>query len=207
MENRIDRLIWESKKSGKPVNPWAICTASVGNKIGSTKRADWTETEKKRYDKCLKDIIEKSSLKEHHGEDWDPKILDMSLNTFLDKLKAIDKFGYNKIEDIIEKNKSKMLKEGRINEYGGYDDLNMYARHAGSYMANLKNGHNTIATVLNGFNTLKLEVLDDNLRREIERFLTQLEKPLDNLAKAIINTEKRHLKNLRGGRPTSRPEE
>ena len=48
MENRINRLIWEAKKSGKPVNPWAICTSSVGGKIGDTKRTDWTKDQKER---------------------------------------------------------------------------------------------------------------------------------------------------------------
>lgn len=147
-------------------------------------------------------------IREHHGEDWNPKILDMSLNTFLDKLKKLDKSGYDRIEDIIEKNKSKIVSEGRrINEYGGYDDPSMYAKHAGSYMANVKDGYNTIATVLNHFDKLKSEVLDDRLRKEIESFLSSVQQPLHELGHVIVSTEKRHLGNLRGGRPTPRPEQ
>lgn len=207
MENRINRLIWEAKKSGKPVNPWAICTSSVGGKIGDTKRTDWTKDQKERYEKCVKDVKKKSPIKEHHGEDWNPKILDMSLNTFLDKLKNIDKSGYDRIEDIIDRNKSKIVKEGRINEYGGYDDPSMYARHAGSYMGNVKDGYNAIATVLNHFDKLSAEILDDKLRKEVEKFLLQVQNPLTSLGKTIIDTEKRHIGNLRGGRPTPRSEE
>ena len=46
-------------------------------------------------------------LKEHHGEDWNPKLLDMSLNTFLDKLKSVDKRAYDSVESIITKNKGR----------------------------------------------------------------------------------------------------
>jgi len=168
MENRINRLIWEAKKSGKPVNPWAICTASIGGKIGDTKRTDWTKDQKERYEKCVKDVKKKSPIKEH---------------------------------------KSKIVKEGRINEYGGYDDPSMYARHAGSYMGNVKDGYNAIATVLNHFDKLSAEILDDKLRKEVEKFLLQVQNPLTSLGKTIIDTEKRHIGNLRGGRPTPRSEE
>lgn len=160
MENKINRLIWEAKKSGKPVNPWAICTKSVGDKIGDTKRTDWTKDQKERYEKCVKDVKKKSPIKEN-----------------------------------------------RINEYGGYDDPGMYAKHAGSYMGEVKNAYNTIAGILNDLNDLKVEILDDTLRREVESFLTQLQAPLSGLAKSYVEAEKKHLGNLRGGKPTPRTED
>lgn len=160
MENRINRLIWEAKKYGKPVNPWAICTKSVGDKIGNTERSEWTKDQKERYEKCVKDVKKKSPIKEN-----------------------------------------------RINEYGGYDDPSMYAKHAGSYMGEVKNAYNDIASVLNSLNELKAEILDDTLRKEVESFLTQLRTPLNRLAKAYIETEKKHLGALRGGNPTPRTED
>lgn len=148
MKKSINQLIWEAKKSGKPVNPWAVCTSSVGRK------------DKAKYERCVMDVKKKSPIK-----------------------------------------------EDRINEYGGYDDPSMYAKHAGSYMQNLKDGYNAMATVLNHFDKLSGEVLDDTLRKEIESFLKTVHNPLDRLGKSIVATEKRNLGHLRGGRPTPRPEE
>ena len=204
MENRINRLIWEAKKKGKPVNPWAICTSSVGGKIGDTKRSDWTKDQKERYEKCVKDVKKKSPIKEHHGEDWDPKILDMSVNTFLDKVKTLDKNDYDSIEKLITKHSSKIVSENRINEYGGYDDPSMYAKHAGGYMGSIKGHYNGIVTSLNELHKLLPEVLDDKLRKSLESFLNSVDKPINDLAKAAIQAEKTHLKDLRGGRPTPR---
>ena len=198
MENKINKLIWEAKKKGKPVNPWAICTASVGDKIGDTKRSEWTKDQKERYERCVKDVKKKSPIKEHHGEDWDPKILDMSVNTFLDKLKELDRRDYDSMEKLIDKHSSKIVTENKINEYGGYDDESMFAKHAGSYMGALKNGYNTIATVSNHL---------DKMRREVSEFLNSIQQPLNKLAKVIVETEKKYLGNFRGGRPTPRSEE
>jgi hypothetical protein len=192
MKKSLNQLIWESKKSGKPVNPWAICTSSVGRE------------DKAKYERCVMDVKKKSPIKEHHGEDWNPKLLDMSLNTFLDKLKSVDRRGYDSVESIIEKHKNNIVKESRINEVGGYDDPGMYAKHAGGYMSDLKEGYNSMATILNHFDKLRSEVLDDTMRRDIEKFLMDVQNPLKDLATSITNTEKKHLHNLRGGKPKPR---
>lgn len=42
-------------------------------------------------------------LDEHHGEDWNPAILDMTVNTFLDKLKEIDANAYAEVEQLIDR--------------------------------------------------------------------------------------------------------
>jgi len=192
MKKSLNQLIWESKKSGKPVNPWAICTTSVGRE------------DKAKYERCVMDVKKKSPIKEHHGEDWNPKILDMSLNTFLDKLKSLDKSGYDRIESIIEKNKSKIVKEGRINEVGGYDDPNMYAQHAGAYLGIIKGDYNKIIEALKSIENVHSDMLDDKFRKEMENFLASMDEPLKKLRESLINVEKRHLGHLRGGKPTPR---
>ena len=60
----IDKLILEAKKKGKKVNPWAVCTASIGGKIGSTERSDWSRTQKAKYERCVKDVKKKQNIKE-----------------------------------------------------------------------------------------------------------------------------------------------
>jgi flagellar motor protein MotB len=60
----IDKLILEAKKKGKKVNPWAVCTASIGGKIGSTERSEWTKSQKEKYEKCVLDVKKKQNVKE-----------------------------------------------------------------------------------------------------------------------------------------------
>ena len=65
----IDKLILEAKKRGKKVNPWAVCTASIGGKIGSTERSDWSKTQKAKYEKCVKSVKEKQGIKEEYDNE------------------------------------------------------------------------------------------------------------------------------------------
>ena len=48
------------------------------------------------------------------------------------------------------------------------------------------------------------DVFDDQLRKELGDFLNSMDEPLKKLAKAATEAEKKHLNNLRGGRPTPR---
>lgn len=145
MKKSINQLIWESKKSGKPVNPWAICTSSVGRE------------DKSKYEKCVMDVKKKSPIKEN-----------------------------------------------RINEYGGYDDANMYSKHAGGYMQELKQSYNDISSVLNHLDKLSHEVFDDKMRTELDSFLKSMVEPLNKLKSVVIDTEKKHLGSIRGGKPKPR---
>lgn len=155
----IDKLILEAKKRGKKVNPWAVCTASVGGKIGSTERSEWTKSQKEKYERCVQDVKKKQRIKENFS----------------------------------------------INEVGGYDDPMMFAMHAGGQSGNLKSSYNALTEILNHLNNLKSEpVIDDNLKMEIESFLTGVKGPMENLSSAIINFEKKNLNNFRGGRPRPR---
>jgi hypothetical protein len=152
----IDKLILEAKKKGKKVNPWAVCTASIGEKIGSTERSDWTKSQKEKYERCVLDVKKKQNIKE---------------NT--------------------------------INEVGGYDDPSMFAMHAGGQAGHLKGSYNALSEILNHLNKIgSEEVIDDDLKMDIDDFLSQIEGPMKKLSKTIINFEKKNLGNLRGGRPT-----
>ena len=154
----IDKLILEAKKKGKKVNPWAVCTASIGEKIGSTERSDWTKTQKAKYERCVLDVKKKQNIKE---------------NT--------------------------------INEVGGYDDPSMFAMHAGGQAGHLKGSYNALSEILNHLNNIGSEqVIDDDLKMELDNFLSKVEGPMKNLGKAIINFEKKNLGSLRGGRPSPR---
>lgn len=154
----IDKLILEAKKKGKKVNPWAVCTASLGEKIGSTERSEWSKNEKVKYERCVMDVKKKQNIK-----------------------------------------------ESSINEVGGYDDPSMFAMHAGGQAGHLKGSYNALSEILNHINKIGSEpVIDDDLKMELDNFISRVEGPMKNLGKAIINFEKKNLGNLRGGRPTPR---
>lgn len=53
--------IGESNKKEKS-NPWAICTSQLSKEFGTSERSDWTESQLKKYERCVKDV--KKSLKE-----------------------------------------------------------------------------------------------------------------------------------------------
>ena len=43
-------------------NPWAICTAEMGKEFGTTERSEWSSSQMKKYERCVKGV--KKSLKE-----------------------------------------------------------------------------------------------------------------------------------------------
>lgn len=69
----------EAKK--KKTNPWAICTAQMGDEFGTTERSKWTKAQKNKYERCVKDV--KKQIKENKD----------SVSLFLEK----------KISQIVEK--------------------------------------------------------------------------------------------------------
>ena len=42
------------------VNPWAVCTESIGKTEGTTERSEWSEDAKERYERCVKKVKTKS---------------------------------------------------------------------------------------------------------------------------------------------------
>lgn len=152
----------------------------------------------------MEKIYRRNSVNEHHGKDWNPKLLDMSLNTFLDKLKEVDPNSYNRVESIIEKHKGGIVKESNINEHGGYDDPNIRSRHMVGYSDNIKEHYNKIVGSLQGLEKISDEILDDELRNGIEQFLNDVSPLLKTLGRKVIDSDKKNLNDTRGGRPTKK---
>lgn len=62
----------------KKINPWAICTSTMGKKFGTTERSEWTKNQLAEYERCVKDV--KTSAKK------DKKKIDEELEKQLVKL-------------------------------------------------------------------------------------------------------------------------
>jgi hypothetical protein len=41
------------------IDPYKVCTVAIGKTAGTQKRSEWNNEEKKRYDRCLKDLENK----------------------------------------------------------------------------------------------------------------------------------------------------
>lgn len=52
-------------------NPYAICTDSIGETAGTTKRSEWDEDDKDRYDRCIEHVKEDDKEKEMSDGDED----------------------------------------------------------------------------------------------------------------------------------------
>lgn len=85
----------ESKKSKKDKNPWAICTAQLGNEFGTRERHLWSAKEKNKYERCVKDV--KKSLKEGQN--------------------PVSLFIENEIMRIVEKNLPPKITKGDLLKY------------------------------------------------------------------------------------------
>jgi hypothetical protein len=54
----------EMKEAGKKkVNPWAVCTSTMGKKFGTTERSEWTKKQMDEYERCVMDV--KKSAKKY----------------------------------------------------------------------------------------------------------------------------------------------
>lgn len=70
--------IMENKKNKKK-NPWSICTATMGEKFGTTERSEWTKKQQNKYEKCVLGVKEK--IKE--GKNPYEFILEMKMDEIL----------------------------------------------------------------------------------------------------------------------------
>lgn len=84
----------ESKKKSK-YNPWAICTAQMGKEFGTTKRSDWSKSDSKKYERCVKDV--KKTIEEGKN--------------------PISLFVEQKITQIVEKHLSPSITKGELLKY------------------------------------------------------------------------------------------
>jgi hypothetical protein len=97
----IDKLILEAKKKGKKVNPWAVCTASIGGKIGSSERSEWNKSQKEKYEKCVLDVKKKQNIKENTinevGGYDDPSMFAQHAGAQTGNIKAV----YNALSEVL----------------------------------------------------------------------------------------------------------
>ena len=94
----------EGKKKSKKKNPWAICTSSLADEFGTSERSDWTKSQMKKYERCVKGV--KKTVAE--GKNPYEFILEQQM------LDIVDKHLSPKItkRDLIESVMSKLMSEG-----------------------------------------------------------------------------------------------
>jgi hypothetical protein len=107
VEVAAESYIRESKKSKK--NPWAICTATMGEKFGTTERSEWTKKEKNKYEKCVLGVKEKikegKNPYEYIMEQKMSDIVEESLRPRMTKKDLLETIKFQKM--IIEDSKTK----------------------------------------------------------------------------------------------------
>lgn len=80
-------------------NPWAICTATMGKKFGTTERSDWSKRQMKEYERCVLDV--KKQIKENKNpilpilENITRKQIETSLLPQMDKASLIEMIAKN----------------------------------------------------------------------------------------------------------------
>tara|TARA_R100000008_G_scaffold83939_1_gene70139 strand:+ start:1397 stop:2233 length:837 start_codon:yes stop_codon:yes gene_type:complete len=47
---------------GKDGNAYAVCTSSIAKTAGTSKRSEWSDAEKKRFEKCVKEVAKKPGM-------------------------------------------------------------------------------------------------------------------------------------------------
>lgn len=72
--------VGETKKKQK-TNPWAVCTAQMGKEFGTTERSEWSKTQMKKYERCVKDV--KKQVKE--SEDRTSEFLERKIQNIVEK--------------------------------------------------------------------------------------------------------------------------
>lgn len=103
-------------------NPWAICTATMGKKFGTTERSDWSKRQMKEYERCVMDV--KKQVKENKNpilpilENITRKQIETNLLPQMDKASLIEMVAknqsivkrplYNSSEDKTKKMKKPM---------------------------------------------------------------------------------------------------
>lgn len=83
------------KKKNNKKNPWAICTAQMGKEFGTTKRSDWSKSDSRKYERCVKDV---------------KKTIDEGKN-------PVSLFIEQKITQIVEKHLSPSITKGELLKY------------------------------------------------------------------------------------------
>jgi hypothetical protein len=71
----------EAKKKKQKTNPWAVCTTQMGKEFGTTERSEWSKTQMKKYERCVKDV--KKQVKE--SEDRTSEFLERKIQNIVEK--------------------------------------------------------------------------------------------------------------------------
>ena len=66
-KSSLQKLIREEIKKtlldeGKDGNAYAVCTSSIAKTAGTSKRSEWSDAEKKRFEKCVKEVAKKPGM-------------------------------------------------------------------------------------------------------------------------------------------------
>jgi hypothetical protein len=66
-KSSLQELIREEIKKtlldeGKDGNAYAVCTSSIAKTAGTSKRSKWSDAEKKRFEKCVKEVAKKPGM-------------------------------------------------------------------------------------------------------------------------------------------------
>ncbi len=99
--NRKMMGLSENKK--KKLNPWAICTAQLGQEFGTTERSDWSKDQMNKYERCVQDVkkSKKNKTKKNLKEDKD------SISLFLEE----------EITNIVKKHLPAKITKGELMNY------------------------------------------------------------------------------------------
>lgn len=71
----------EAKNKKQKTNPWAVCTAQMGKEFGTTERSEWSKSQMKKYERCVKDV--KKQVKE--SEDRTSEFLERKIQNIVEK--------------------------------------------------------------------------------------------------------------------------
>lgn len=70
-----------TEKSKNKKNPWAICTASLSDEFGTSERSEWTKSQMKKYERCVKGVKEKMD----EGKNPFESILESKISQIIEK--------------------------------------------------------------------------------------------------------------------------
>jgi len=98
----------------------------------------------------------------------------------------------NDIENLVKK----IIKEEQLDEVGGYDSPELGAFHSQSTMESIRDAYEVMVDTVEHLNSLKLDILDDNLAEATKKLISRIEPALSMYGRAWVDAEKRRV----GGR-------
>jgi len=96
-------------------------------------------------------------------------------------------------ESDIEKLVSKIIKEEKLEEVGGYDTPELSSSHGKSTMDDIRSSYEVMADVVDHLGSMKFDILDNELNREMKRFLDVVQPALEKMGMSWTRAEKKRL--------------